>query len=85
MLVLSLAGIHPGLAQTDWPIYGHDPSGLQFSPLKQIDTTNVSTVDVERGLLFLPVGTPPDFYGGTRKGSNLYGSSLVALDAFSTG
>ncbi len=40
------------------------------------------TVDVERGLLFLPVGTPtPDFYGGSRKGLNLYGSSLVALDA----
>ena len=40
------------------------------------------TVDVERGLLFAPVGTPtPDFYGGSRKGSNLYGSTLVALDA----
>ena len=40
------------------------------------------TVDTERGMLFLPVGTPtPDFYGGSRKGSNLYGSSLVALDA----
>jgi quinoprotein glucose dehydrogenase len=40
------------------------------------------TVDVQRGLLFLPIGTPtPDFYGGSRKGPNLYGSSLVALDA----
>jgi quinoprotein glucose dehydrogenase len=40
------------------------------------------TVDVDRGLLFLPLGTPtPDFYGGSRKGSNLYGSSLVVLDA----
>jgi quinoprotein glucose dehydrogenase len=40
------------------------------------------TVDVQRGLLFLPIGTPtPDFYGGSRKGSNLYGSSLVAVDA----
>jgi quinoprotein glucose dehydrogenase len=40
------------------------------------------TVDVERGMLFVPLGTPtPDFYGGDRKGSNLYGSSLVALDA----
>jgi glucose dehydrogenase len=40
------------------------------------------TVDVERGMLFVPLGTPtPDFYGGSRKGSNLYGSSLVALDA----
>ncbi len=40
------------------------------------------TVDVQNGLVFLPIGTPtPDFYGGDRKGSNLYGSSLVALDA----
>jgi glucose dehydrogenase len=39
------------------------------------------TVDVERGILFVPLGTPtPDFYGGSRKGSNLYGSTLVALD-----
>jgi hypothetical protein len=39
------------------------------------------TVDVQRGMLFVPLGTPsPDFYGGDRKGSNLYGSSLVALD-----
>lgn len=40
------------------------------------------TVDVQRGMLFVPLGTPtPDFYGGSRKGSNLYGSSLAALDA----
>src|SRR5579863_1401443 len=40
------------------------------------------TVDVERGMLFIPLGTPtPDFYGGSRKGPNLYGSTLVALDA----
>jgi quinoprotein glucose dehydrogenase len=40
------------------------------------------TVDVDRGMLFVPLGTPsPDFYGGDRKGSNLYGSSLVALEA----
>src|ERR1700733_10805040 len=28
-------------AQTDWPIFGHDPGGMRFSPLKQINTTNV--------------------------------------------
>lgn len=42
------------------------------------------SVDPERGMLFVPIGTPtPDFYGGTRKGVNLYGSSLIALDALS--
>jgi glucose dehydrogenase len=40
------------------------------------------TVDEARGMAFLPVGTPTtDFYGADRKGSNLYGSSLVALEA----
>jgi quinoprotein glucose dehydrogenase len=39
------------------------------------------TVDVERGMLFVSLGTrTPDFYGGSGKGSNLYGSSLAALD-----
>src|SRR5712691_4683283 len=29
-------------AQNDWPAYGHDPGGQRFSPLKQINTKNVS-------------------------------------------
>ena len=29
-------------AQTDWPDWGHDPGGQRFSPLKQINTGNVS-------------------------------------------
>jgi quinoprotein glucose dehydrogenase len=33
-------------AQTDWPIYGHDPGGQQFSPLKQINTKNVTQLRV---------------------------------------
>jgi glucose dehydrogenase len=39
--VASVAG-----AQTDWPIYGHDTGGLQYSPLKAIDTRNVSKLQV---------------------------------------
>ena len=40
------------------------------------------TVDSARGLVFLPVGTPSnDWYGGRRKGANLFGEALVALDA----
>ena len=42
------------------------------------------TVDAERGLVFLPIGSASyDFYGGDRKGDNLYANSLVALDAAS--
>ena len=43
------------------------------------------TLDAGRGLLFAPTGSPTsDFYGADRHGRNLYGNSLVALDA-STG
>ena len=28
-------------AQTDWPMFGHDPGAMRYSPLKQINTTNV--------------------------------------------
>jgi glucose dehydrogenase len=40
------------------------------------------TVDVERGIVYVPLGSPTaDFYGADRHGNNLYGNSLVALDA----
>src|SRR6266481_2435291 len=40
------------------------------------------TVDEPRGIVYVPVGTPAtDFYGADRLGTNLYGSSLLALDA----
>jgi quinoprotein glucose dehydrogenase len=43
---------------------------------------SLMSVDAERGLVFLPVGSPTyDFYGGDRKGRNLFGNSLVALNA----
>jgi len=43
---------------------------------------SMMSVDVERGLVFLPIGSPAyDFYGGDRKGNNLFGNSLVALQA----
>ena len=40
------------------------------------------TVDVARGLVFAPIGSPTsDFYGADRHGNNLYGNSIVALEA----
>ena len=40
------------------------------------------TVDAERGIVYLPLGAPSvDQYGGDRVGDNLFGNSLVALDA----
>ena len=40
------------------------------------------SLDAARGLLFLPVSTPTnDWYGGDRKGDNLFAESVVALNA----
>jgi len=40
------------------------------------------TVDVERGLAFVPTGSAtPDFYGADRVGDNLFANCLIALDA----
>jgi len=40
------------------------------------------TVDTRRGILYMPYGEPTaDYWGGDRKGKNLYGTSLVAVDA----
>jgi quinoprotein glucose dehydrogenase len=42
------------------------------------------TVDDERGIAYLPFAAPAwDRYGGDRKGTNLFGTSLVAVDALS--
>ena len=39
------------------------------------------TLDAQRGLLYLPLASPiGGFYGGDRKGANLFGNSVVAVD-----
>ena len=43
---------------------------------------SILSVDAERGIVFLPLTSPAhDYYGGDRPGANLFGNSLVALDA----
>jgi glucose dehydrogenase len=39
-LMVALASIAQG--QTDWPMIGHDAGGTRYSPLKQINSKNVS-------------------------------------------
>lgn len=42
------------------------------------------SVDERRGIVYVPTGSPAfDFYGGNRKGKNLYGNCLIALQAAS--
>lgn len=40
------------------------------------------SVDTKRGIAYLPIGSPTyDYYGADRLGSNLFGNSLVAINA----
>jgi quinoprotein glucose dehydrogenase len=40
------------------------------------------SLDEKRGIVYVPTGSiGGDFYGGIRKGQNLFGNSLIALDA----
>ncbi|MGH7221227.1 MAG: PQQ-binding-like beta-propeller repeat protein, partial [Nitrospiraceae bacterium] len=40
------------------------------------------SLDAEKGWLFASTGSPSfDFYGGNRKGANLFGNSVIALNA----
>ncbi|MBV9155478.1 MAG: PQQ-binding-like beta-propeller repeat protein [Acidobacteriaceae bacterium] len=40
------------------------------------------TIDPELGMLYMPFGQPTyDYYGGDRKGQNLFGDCIVAVDA----
>ncbi len=61
----------------------HDAwQGDQWADRAGANAWGFITIDEERGIAYVPLGTPAtDFYGGDRLGSNLYGSSLVALDA----
>jgi quinoprotein glucose dehydrogenase len=40
------------------------------------------TIDARRGIAYIPLGSPTyDFYGADRPGANLFGTSIVALEA----
>ena len=62
---------------------GHETwEGDSWKARSGVNVWGMMTVDTERGLVFLPLGSPTyDYYGGDRKGANLFGDALVALDA----
>ncbi len=62
---------------------GHDSwEGDSWRDRTGVNVWSIMSVDPQRGLVFLPIGSPSyDFYGGDRPGQNLFGNSLVALDA----
>lgn len=63
--------------------YGHDTwEGDSWKDRGGANAWSILSVDQQRGMVFLPLTSPSfDFYGGDRKGANLFGDSVVALDA----
>jgi quinate dehydrogenase (quinone) len=58
-----------------WPADGLDGYG-------GVHNWSESTVDLELGIIYIPTGTARfDFYGANRLGNDLFGNSLLALDA----
>jgi quinoprotein glucose dehydrogenase len=67
---------HPGEFGYDtWP-----PNAWKY--IGGVNTWGELTVDADRGIAYFPLGSPTyDYYGADRHGANLFGTSLLALDA----
>src|SRR5262245_45186110 len=67
---------YPGEFGSDtWPPDAYKNSG-------GVHNWSEFTIDERRGIAFISFGSPRfDFYGGDRPGNNLFGNSIVALDA----
>lgn len=61
---------------------GHDTwPGDSWKNRTGVNNWGFMTVDEQRGIVYVPLGSPTsDFYGADRAGNGLYGNSLVALD-----
>ncbi|HXB72504.1 MAG TPA: PQQ-binding-like beta-propeller repeat protein [Candidatus Acidoferrales bacterium] len=63
--------------------YGHDtwPKDA-YKYIGGVNNWGEMTVDPQSGIVYIPLGSPTyDFYGLDRIGANLFGTSVVALDA----
>ena len=70
---------HPGEPGNEtW----EDPETYKSDTVGAANNWAGMALDEESGILYVPTGSAaPDFYGGERKGSNLYANSLLALEA----
>lgn len=70
---------HPGEPGNEtW----EDPDSYKSDIVGAANNWAGMALDEETGILYVPTGSAaPDFYGGDRKGSNLYANSLLALNA----
>lgn len=62
---------------------GHETwEGDSWKDRSGTNVWSIMSVDVKRGMVFLPLGSPSyDFYGADRHGIGLFGNCLVALNA----
>ena len=63
--------------------FGHDTwGGDSWKTAGGTNNWGGMTVDVKRGWVFVSTGSPSfDYYGGFRKGTNLFGNCVIALNA----
>jgi quinoprotein glucose dehydrogenase len=61
----------------------HDTwAGDSWKTRSGVNVWGLMTIDVQRGIVYMPFGAPAtDRYGGDRPGDNLFSSSVVAADA----
>jgi quinoprotein glucose dehydrogenase len=67
---------HPGeFGYETWPKNAYKYGG-------GANTWGEISIDAKRGIAYFPLGSPTyDYYGADRKGQNLYGNCILALDA----
>jgi quinoprotein glucose dehydrogenase len=63
--------------------FGHDTwKGDSWEHRSGVNVWGLMTVDPDRGIVYMPFGAPTwDRFGADRLGANLFGSSVVAVDA----
>lgn len=70
------------IPQPGEPNYGVGWIAASAKERSGVNVWGTMSVDLARGVVYLPIGAPSgDLFGGDRPGSNLYDSSLVAVDA----
>jgi quinoprotein glucose dehydrogenase len=70
------------IPQVGEPNYGKTWAEASAKGRSGVNAWGMMSVDTQRGLVYLPLGAPSgDLFGGDRPGDNLYGTSVVAVDA----
>ena len=76
-----LAWTFHSIPQPGEPNYG-TWAGDSAKQRSGVNVWGLMTVDVQRGIVYMPFGAPSgDLWGGDRPGNDLYGTSVVAADA----